>query len=379
MKNVLKLFGGDKVIWFLIVILTFYSGLAVASSVVSLANHDGNVAVHIIRHSSFLLIGWFIIYVTHLIPYKWFSVFAHLMVIIAAALLAITLMTGEQVNQAARWLTVPGTSVSFQTSDFAKLALIIFVARYLSRNQDEIRNFKKGFLPVLIWIMLICGLILPANLSTAAILFLSCMVLLMVGRVRILYLLALIAIGISFVMIFFVLASKSEQQNRTGTWQNRVMTYVNPEEGDNFQSDKAKIAIANGGVLGKFAGHSTQRHTLPQAYSDFIFAIIIEEYGFLFGAFPLVFIYLTLLYRAGVIVRKCDRTFPAFLAIGLVIGVVIQAFVNMSVAVGLIPVTGQPLPWISRGGTSLLFTSFAFGILLGISRSVEKKQDEAAA
>ncbi|MBT3750147.1 MAG: FtsW/RodA/SpoVE family cell cycle protein, partial [Bacteroidetes bacterium] len=261
MKNVLKLFGGDKVIWFLIVILTFYSGLAVASSVVSLANHDGNVAVHIIRHSSFLLIGWFIIYVTHLIPYKWFSVFAHLMVIIAAALLAITLMTGEQVNQAARWLTVPGTSVSFQTSDFAKLALIIFVARYLSRNQDEIRNFKKGFLPVLIWIMLICGLILPANLSTAAILFLSCMVLLMVGRVRILYLLALIAIGISFVMIFFVLASKSEQQNRTGTWQNRVMTYVNPEEGDNFQSDKAKIAIANGGVLGKFAGHSTQRHT----------------------------------------------------------------------------------------------------------------------
>ncbi|MBT3243561.1 MAG: FtsW/RodA/SpoVE family cell cycle protein [Bacteroidetes bacterium] len=379
MKNVLKLFGGDKVIWFLIVILTFYSGLAVASSVVSLANHDGNVAVHIIRHSSFLLIGWFIIYVTHLIPYKWFSVFAHLMVIIAAALLAITLMTGEQVNQAARWLTVPGTSVSFQTSDFAKLALIIFVARYLSRNQDEIRNFKKGFLPVLIWIMLICGLILPANLSTAAILFLSCMVLLMVGRVRILYLLALIAIGISFVMIFFVLASKSEQQNRTGTWQNRVMTYVNPEEGDNFQSDKAKIAIANGGVLGKFAGHSTQRHTLPQAYSDFIFAIIIEEYGFLFGAFPLVFIYLTLLYRAGVIVRKCDRTFPAFLAIGLVIGVVIQAFVNMSVAVGLIPVTGQPLPWISRGGTSLLFTSLAFGILLGISRSVEKKQDEAAA
>ncbi|MBT7092760.1 MAG: FtsW/RodA/SpoVE family cell cycle protein, partial [Bacteroidetes bacterium] len=209
--------------------------------------------------------------------------------------------------------------------------------------------------------------------------FLSCMVLLMVGRVRILYLLALIAIGISFVMIFFVLASKSEQQNRTGTWQNRVMTYVNPEEGDNFQSDKAKIAIANGGVLGKFAGHSTQRHTLPQAYSDFIFAIIIEEYGFLFGAFPLVFIYLTLLYRAGVIVRKCDRTFPAFLAIGLVIGVVIQAFVNMSVAVGLIPVTGQPLPWISRGGTSLLFTSLAFGILLGISRSVEKKQDEAAA
>ncbi|MCD6346834.1 MAG: FtsW/RodA/SpoVE family cell cycle protein, partial [Bacteroidales bacterium] len=150
MKNILKLFGGDKVIWVLIVILTFYSGLAVASSVVSLANHDGNVAVHIIRHSSFLLVGWFIIYTVHLIPYKWFSVFAQLMLIVAAVLLGVTLLAGHNINQASRWLVVPGTEVHFQTSDFAKLALIIFVARYLSRNQAEILNFKTGFLPVLI-------------------------------------------------------------------------------------------------------------------------------------------------------------------------------------------------------------------------------------
>lgn len=154
------------------------------------------------------------------------------------------------------------------------------------------------------------------------------------------------------------------------------MSYVHPGDGDNFQSDKAKIAIANGGIFGKFAGHSIQRHSLPQAYSDFIFAIIIEEYGFLFGALPLSFIYLIFLYRAGIIVRKCDRTFPAFLAIGLTLGIVIQAFINMSVATGLFPVTGQPLPWISRGGTSILFTSMAFGIILGISRSVEEKKDE---
>ncbi len=378
MKNVLQLFGGDRVIWFLIVILTMYSGLAVASSVVSLAYQDGNVAIHILRHSSFLLVGWFIIYVVHLIPFKWYAVFAQLFVVIAAGLLAVTLFTGEQVNQAARWLTVPGIDVSFQTSDFAKLALIVFVARYLSRNQVNILSFKKGFLPVLLWIMLICILILPANFSTAAILFLTSIVLLFIGRVRVTYLLGLLAVGIAVVLIFFYIARNSGEQNRTGTWQNRVISYVNPGEGDTFQTDKAKIAIANGGIFGKFAGHSTQKHSLPQAYSDFIFAIIIEEYGFLFGALPLTFIYLIFLYRAGIIVRKCDRTFPAFLAIGLTLGIVIQAFINMGVATGLFPVTGQPLPWISRGGTSILFTSLAFGILLGISRSVEKKADEEA-
>jgi len=376
MKNVLQLFGGDRVIWILIVILTIYSGLAVASSVASLASPNSNVAIHILRHSSFLLIGWFIIYVVHLFPFKWYAVFAQLSVMIAAGLLAATLIFGVQVNHAARWLTVPGTEVSFQTSDFAKLALIIFVAKYLSRNQSDIRNFKKGFLPVLIWIMLICGLVLPANLSTAGILFLTCVILLFIGRVKVLYLLGLLAVGITFVLVFFVIARNSTEQNRTGTWQNRVMSYVHPGEGDNFQSDKAKIAIANGGIFGKFAGHSVQRHSLPQAYSDFIFAIIIEEYGFLFGALPLAFIYLIFLYRAGIIVRKCERTFPAFLAIGLTLGIVIQAFINMSVATGLFPVTGQPLPWISRGGTSILFTSIAFGIILGISRSVENKNEE---
>lgn len=375
MKNVLKLFGGDRVIWVLIVLLTVYSGIAVASSVVSLAYEDGNIAVHIIRHSSFLLIGWFIIYVSHLIPYRIYAIFAQLLVLIAAGLLLLTLVSGREINEAARWLVVPGTGIQFQTSDFAKLALIIFVARYLSRNQTEIQSFKKGFLPVLIWIMLITGLILPANFSTAAILFATCLVLLYIGRVKVVYLLGLIGLGVAALGIFYVVAKNSPNQDRTGTWENRVMSYLQPGEGDSFQTDKAKIAIANGGLFGTFAGHSTQRHSLPQAYSDFIFAIIIEEYGFLLGALPLAFIYLIFLFRAGVIVRKCDRTFPAFLAIGLTLGIVIQAFINMGVAVGLLPVTGQPLPWISRGGTSILFTSLAFGIILSISRSLEKEKE----
>lgn len=378
MKSILKHFGGDKVIWVLLVILTVYSGLAASSSVVSLANNSGDpVAVQIIRHSAFLLGGWIIIYIAHLIPYKFYSIFALLLVVAAVLLLMLTLIKGQMVNQAHRWLDL-GFGLSFQTSDFAKLALIIFVARYLSRNQAHIEDLKKGFLPVLAWIVIVCGLILPANLSTAVILFASCVILLFIGRVRTVYIGGLLGSGLVLVLVFFLIAKSLPDSGRAVTWEKRIESFFNGEEGDSFQSDLAKTAIANGGMFGKFAGHSTQKHSLPQAYSDFIFAIIIEEYGFLFGAVPLLFIYLTLLFRAGVIVKKCDRTFPAFLAIGLTIGLVLQAMVNMGVAVGLLPVTGQPLPWISRGGTSILFTALAFGIILGISRTLETPKEESA-
>ena len=382
MRNLLKYFGGDRVIWFLILILTIYSGLAVASSLASLAYGDGvGVVVHFIRHASFLIVGWFIIYVVHLIPYKWYSILAMLMVIVSVVLLAYTMARGVVLNDAARWLQVPGTTLRFQTSDFAKLALIIFVARYLSRNQLEILDFKKGFLPVLLWILVICGLILPENFSTAIILFTTCLILLYIGRVKLVYIGGLIGVGLISLALFMTISSFTGKETRAPTWKNRITSYFdsNPAAGDDFQSNKAKIAIANGGMLGKFAGHSTQRHSLPQAYSDFIFAIIIEEYGFVFGALPLVFLFMVLLYRAGVIVRKCDRTFPAFLAMGLMVGLVIQAMVNMGVAVGLLPVTGQPLPWISRGGTSIIFTSLTLGIILGISRSIEEEEPHALA
>lgn len=370
------MFKGDRVIWVLLVLLTIYSGVAVASSVASLAYRDGgDVTIHIIRHIAFLLVGWAIIYVIHLIPYRWYSITATLLLIGAIVLLIYTLAKGMVLNDAARWVKIPGTGVTFQTSDFAKIALIIFVARFLSRNQTEIEDFKKGFLPVLIVIGVVCGLILPENFSTAFILFTTCLVLLYIGRVKVKYLLGLVGAGVVLLAAFILIGRISGASTRAETWQNRIEHFVSSDDSgeEHFQTTKAKIAIANGGMFGRFAGHSTQRRSLPQAYSDFIFAIVIEEYGFVFGALPLVFIYLILLYRAGVIVRKCDRTFPAFLTIGLMIGLVIQAMVNMGVSAGLLPVTGQPLPWVSRGGTSILFTALALGIILGISRSLEEE------
>jgi len=374
MRNLLQLFKGDRVIWVLLVFLTVYSGVAVASSVSSLVYRDGgDVTIHIIRHIIFLGVGWICVYLIHLIPFKWYSVLATVMLVGAVALLVYTLAKGMVLNDAARWVKIPGTSVSFQTSDFAKVALIIFVARFLSRNQTEIQDFKKGFLPVLAVIFIVCGLILPENFSTAFILFSTCLVLLYIGRVKVKYLLGLVGSGVLLVAVVLMIGKLTGASTRAETWQNRIEHFVSDDDSgeEKFQSNKAKIAVANGGMFGKFAGHSTQKRSLPQAYSDFIFAIIIEEYGFVFGALPLVLIYLMLLYRAGVIVKKCDRTFPAFLVIGLTIGLVIQAMVNMGVSTGLVPVTGQPLPWVSRGGTSILFTAMSLGIILGISRNLE--------
>ena len=375
MRTLLQHIKGDRVIWVMLVFLTIYSGLAVASSVVSLSLGDGNVAIHIIRHVAFLLVGWGIIIIIHLVPYRWYSILATFFLAGAIILLVLTLVKGRGDFTAARWLMIPGTGLTFQTSDFAKIALIIFVARYLSRNQMEIEDFKKGFLPVLLAITVVCGLILWENFSTAALLFATCMIMLFIGRVKVKYLLGLAGAGLILLSVLFLVGKYANVESRSDTWVNRIVRHVDKDEDParQFQSDKAKIAIANGGFFGKFAGHSTQRRSLPQAFSDFIFAIIIEEYGFVFGALPIVLFYMILLRRAGVIVRKCDRTFPAFLTIGLMTGLVIQAMINMGVSAGVFPVTGQPLPWISRGGTSILFTALSIGIILGVSRSLEEE------
>jgi cell division protein FtsW len=380
MRNFLQNFKGDRVIWVLMVFLTIYSGLAVASSVAALGYRDGgNVTIHIVRHIGFLLVGWLIIYIIHRVPYRFYSSVANIILVAAIILLVYTLAFGVHINQATRSVRIPVLGATFQSSDFAKLALIIFVARFLSRNQTEIQDFKKGFLPVLMVIGLVCALILPENFSTAAILFLTCLVLLFIGRVRVIYLLGLIGAGIVIFGIVFLIGRTTAASVREQTWENRIVQHFskNGNSEEEFQSDKAKLAIANGGLVGKFAGHSTQRRSLPQAYSDFIFAIVIEEYGFLFGALPLILIYLILLFRAGMIVRKCDRTFPAFLVVGLMVGLVIQAMVNMGVSSGLLPVTGQPLPWVSRGGTSILFTAISIGIILGVSKSIDEEAELA--
>ena len=380
LKEILsKYFKGDKVIWGVVFVLSVFSLLAVYSSTGTLAYkyQEGNTAYYIIKHFVLLVAGLVIIFVTHLVPYKYYSRLSQLFLYLSIFLLAITLVMGTSLNQATRWLTLPGLGVTIQTSDFAKLALIMYVARVLSLRQDDkkINDFNGVFVSLILPIILVCGLIMPANFSTAAILFTTSFLLMFIGRVKIKYLLGISGVGVLIIALIIagVIISGSNT-GRIGTWQNRIESFISGESEDNYQVEQSKIAIATGGVFGKGPGNSTQRNFLPHPYSDFIYAIIIEEYGF-FGGVIILFLYLFLLYRAGVIVRKSRRTFAAFLAIGLTISLVFQAMINMGVAVNIFPVTGQTLPLVSMGGTSILFTGVAFGIILSVSRSIEKNEE----
>jgi len=285
----------------------------------------------------------------------------------------LTLAMGESVNMAKRWLTLPGLGLSIQTSDFAKLALVMYIARILSIKQYRISETKEVVGYLFFPTILICSLILPANLSTALILFATAMILMFVGRVKLKYIASLIIVGLFLVMVLIGGIIISGNQNRVETWKTRIESFVGGEDEENYQVEQSKIAIATGGFFGKGPGNSTQRDFLPYAYSDFIYAIIVEEYGF-FGGLVILFLYMFLLYRAGVIVKKANRSFAAFLAIGLALLLVFQAMINMGVTVHLFPVTGQTLPFVSMGGTSLIFTSIAIGIILSISRSVDENE-----
>jgi len=378
LKEVLsKYFKGDRVIWGVVFALSVFSLLAVYSSTGTLAYkyQEGNTAYYIVKHFVLLAAGLSIIYITHLIPYKYYSRLSQLFLYLSIFLLAITLVMGTSLNEASRWLTLPGLGFTIQTSDFAKLALIMYVARVLSLKQNKIDDFNGVFVSLILPVIIVCGLIMPANLSTALILFTASFLLMFVGRVKVKYLLGISGVGVLIIALVIagVIITGSDT-GRIGTWQNRITSYVNDDGGDNYQVEQSKIAIATGGIFGKGPGNSTQRNFLPHPYSDFIYAIIIEEYGF-FGGLIVLFLYLFLLYRAGVIVRKSRRSFAAFLAFGLTISLVFQAMINMGVAVHLFPVTGQTLPLVSMGGSSILFTGVAFGIILSVSRSIEKNEE----
>ncbi len=370
-----KIFRGDAVIWGVIAILSIFSILAVYSSTGTLAfkYQGGNTLYYLSRHGFLLFVGLLIIFITHRIPIIIYLKISQILLFISIPLLLWTLVRGTNLNEASRWLTIPGIGISFQTSDLAKFALIIFIARFLAKNQGHIKDFKTGFRSIIMWIIIVCGLILPANFSTAAMLFFTSLILLFLGRVNIKYLFYVIGIGIAGMAVFILISINlpEQKQGRVGTWKKRIENYVSGQSEENFQVEQAKIAIANGGFFGKGPGNSMQRNFLPHPYSDFIFAIIIEEYG-AFGAFIIVILYLMLLYRAGVIVKKSTSAFAAFLSMGLVISLIFQAFINMAVAVNLFPVTGQTLPLVSMGGTSIIFTSAAFGIILSISQSITK-------
>lgn len=369
-----KLFRGDRVIWGVIVLLTIFSVLAVYSSTGTLAyaKMGGNTTYYLMRHGVILAIGIFIIFVTHLIPYRYFSRLSQMFLYLSIPLLLLTLLMGTSLNQASRWLTLPGLGLTIQISDFAKLALVMFLARLLSLKQGNITSLRESFQPLIIPIVLVCVLILPANLSTALIVFATSMILLFIGRVPVKFLLAFSAIGLLVLVLFIGGAYLINREGRISTWKSRIENFFQESSEDSYQVEQAKIAVATGGFFGKKPGKSVQRNFLPHPYSDFIFAIIIEEYGLFLGAIPLVFAYLLILYRGGSMMQRANRTFPAFLAIGLTLLIVFQAFVNMAVAVNLFPVTGQTLPFVSMGGSSLLFTSVAFGMILSVSRGIQK-------
>ena len=362
--------------------LSIFGVLAVYSSTGTLAyaKQSGNTEFYLIKQGGMLLLGLFIMWLSHLLDYRYYSRLSQVLLIIAIPLLFYTLVFGSNVNDARRWITLPLIGLSFQTSDLAKLALIMYIARFLSKRQDQIGDHKKTLIPIVASIIIVCGLIAPANLSTALVLFMTCMVLLFIGRIPIKSLLGLTGLAILFFGIMLAVISYMPGQGRIQTWKARIESFTDKDKdkkdiAGNYQNQQAKIAIAKGQIFGVGPGKSTQRNFLPSPYADFIFAIILEEYGMLGGLF-LIFLYLFFLFRCIRIVIKSPKAFGALLAVGLAFSLVIQAFINMGVAVNIFPVTGLPLPLVSMGGTSTLFTSLAFGIILSVSRHIEGDDKE---
>ncbi len=371
--------NGDKVIWVLVIILSAISLLAIYSSTNSLAwrERDGNTEYYLFRQFVFVALGLLTMFAIHRINYIYFSRAAQFMFYLSVFLLIVTLLFGPVINGARRYLLIhiPGLGMTtFQTSDMAKLALMMYLARFLAKNQEGIRNFKNGFIKIIIPILIVCGLILPANFSTAAMLFAGSLGILYIGRASIKHIGALIGIGaLGFVFLLSVAKYQPELLPRATTWYNRAVEHFNEDSEPAYQVTISKMAIASGKLIGKMPGNSTQRNFLPHSYSDFVYAIIIEEYGIVGGAF-LMFLFFVFMFRSIKIARLCQTRFGSYLVIGISFLLVFQALINMGVAVNILPVTGQTLPFISMGGTSFLFTCAGIGIILSVSRSVEQTQ-----
>jgi cell division protein FtsW len=369
MHRILSNTKGDRWIWLIVILLSVISLLAVYSSTGTLAYKRGvGVESILMKHLAMVVGGLVLMYISHKLDYRYYAGISKIMMIVTIPLLLYTLLFGARINEASRWIAIPGTGLNFQTSDLAKLALITYLARTLSRKQENIKDVKESFIPIMGAVCIVFVLIAYANLSTALMLFSVSILLLIIGRISIRQI-ALVCVAGSLLTACVMFTG-----HRRNLYVTRIHTFLHPElakADKSFQSDHAKIAIASGGLFGKGPGNSTERNYLPESYSDEIYAIIIEEYG-LAGGFALIGIYLFLLYRCIKIVTKAPKAFGALLACGLSFSLTIQAFANMAVAVGLGPVTGVPLPFVSMGGTSILFTSVAFGIILSVSRDIEE-------
>ena len=364
--------------WGLIALFMLVSLLSVYSSSVGVAysSHHGNTFYFLRTQFIMLILGLIIIVVTHWIPYIKYMQFATIGLVVAVILLGVTLVAGVSINEASRWLEIPIIGLRIQTSDLAKVALVIYLARGLTVYQHELNNFRLVTIRLVAPIALVCLLIMSENLSTALMIFMISMIILFIGRVPFKFLMAYASMGLVAVLLFAtMLMVLKKDDNRVQVWKNRIETYFSGEGNSDadYQSNQAKIAISTGKLFGKLPGGSTQRNLLPQSNSDFIFAIIVEEYG-LFGAIIVILSYLALMFRGIQIARKCDYAFPAIMVLGLTVMIVFQAFLNMLVAVGLFPVTGQTLPMISWGRTSVMVISFSLGAILSVSRVMNARE-----
>jgi cell division protein FtsW len=391
--NLLNRTKGDKVIWAIVILLTMVSILVVYSSIGSLAfRMNKSTESYLFRQVGYICLGVMIIYFAHRVNYTIYSRVASILFIVSVPLLLYTLKYGSHINDASRWIKLPVINLTFQTSDLAKLALFMYMSRLLSKRQNVIKDFKKGFLPLIIPVGIICILIAPANLSTALLIGGIALLLMFIGRVKVRHI--LLVVGAALIPIIFLVSVASHYYNqqeqvsedlpavlsfgRMPTWVKRVQDFMYADKEDaSYQIQQAKIAIATGGIFGKGPGKSEQRNFLPHPYSDFIYAIIIEEYG-LAGGVIILLIYLLFLFRSIKLFQRCPYAFGAFLAVALSFTLVIQALVNMAVNVNLFPTTGVTLPLVSMGGSSLLFTCFSIGIILSVARNVEDAEGRNA-
>tara|TARA_B100000767_G_scaffold275513_1_gene312903 strand:- start:2525 stop:3712 length:1188 start_codon:yes stop_codon:yes gene_type:complete len=378
-KGIFKHIKGDKTIWALVAILALFSFMPVYSASANLVSVVGGSTLgYLVKHVVLLIMGFAIIYAVHKIPYRYFSGGSVLLLPVVFFLLIYTLAQGTTIGgtYASRWISIPFIGVGFQTSTLAGLVLMVYTARYLAKNKDITIIFKESLLQLWSPVALILILILPANFSTTAIIFLMILVVTYVGGYPIKYIGYILGVGI-LILSLFVLTVKAfpdAMPNRVNTWGNRIENFYKSGGQESYQVAKAKIAIATGGLLGKGPGKSIQKNFLPQSSSDFIYAIIVEEYG-LVGAILIVFVYFLLLFRIFITVKKATTIFGTLLVIGVGLPIIFQAVINMAVATNLFPVTGQTLPLISSGGTSIWMTCFALGMILSVSASKEETEE----
>nr|WP_299031053.1 FtsW/RodA/SpoVE family cell cycle protein [uncultured Tenacibaculum sp.] len=380
MKHIFRHIKGDRAIWAIVTMLAIFSFMPIYSASTNLVYVVGNGSTfgHLIKHIVLLITGFAVIYGVHKIPYRYFSGGSVLMFPVVIVLLIFTLAQGTTIGgaNASRWIRIPFVGIGFQTSTLAGLVLMVYVARYLAKHKEKIISFKDSLLQLWLPVGVVLLLILPANFSTTAMVFFMILLVSFIGGYPLKHIGYILGIGL-FAFLFFILLAKAfpdAMPNRVNTWKSRIENFSQPNGEENYQVEKAKIAIATGGVIGKGPGKSVQKNFLPQSSSDFIYAIIVEEYG-LAGAVVVIFIYFLLLFRILITAKKATTIFATLLVVGVGIPIVFQAMINMAVAVNILPVTGQTLPLISSGGTSIWMTCFALGMILSVSASKNETEE----